>query len=522
MTTAYSYIRFSTANQSAGDSLRRQTDLAKAYAAKQGLTLDDRSFLDLGISGFDRSNLEKGALAAFLAAVKSGTIRAGSYLLIENFDRLSRAAISVAVRLLLDLTAAGVVVVTLMDERIWDTETVNDLPNLMYSLLLMSRANEESATKSKRLRQAWGNKKAKASTEILTAVCPQWLKLRADRSGFDVLADRVESIKKVFKLRAEGHGSIAISRRANAEKWPAPGFSGTWHTSLITRLLKNRALLGEYQPHENREGQRRPAGEVVPGYFPVIVSAELWAQAQAVGIRHAALPRRRSYRNVFQGLLKCECGASFVRKNKSSRKQLKYAMYYCVDRLRGVTKCASVPALDFEIALLDAVCSLSPASVADSQSREVDNQIDSLESVKAAVELRRQRLIAAIEGSDQPILPLIQQLTKVQAELDAVDGRLNEARNSLIDLLNIEPDEAFDSMAKLMYEGTDDERSALRERLLRVISHVDVHSGARYIRVHTRIAGLAPIIHPLAPGVQLPGITPLTLEEYNKKLMQAD
>src|SRR5450830_1232147 len=119
MPKAYSYIRFSSLKQQSGDSVRRQTDLAQVYASKHKLDLDTSTYRDLGISGYDRTNMKRGALAAFLSAVETGAVSKGSYLLIETFDRLSRAALNVAVKLLLDLTSAGIVVVTLMDEKEW-------------------------------------------------------------------------------------------------------------------------------------------------------------------------------------------------------------------------------------------------------------------------------------------------------------------------------------------------------------------------------------------------------------------
>jgi DNA invertase Pin-like site-specific DNA recombinase len=88
---AYSYVRFSTKRQGKGDSLQRQLDRSRQYAAEHDLELQEQSFEDLGVSAFDRSNVTKGALAAFIQAAESGVIERGSYLLVENLDRLSRA-----------------------------------------------------------------------------------------------------------------------------------------------------------------------------------------------------------------------------------------------------------------------------------------------------------------------------------------------------------------------------------------------------------------------------------------------
>ena len=80
---AFSYIRFSTAEQAKGDSFRRQTELAERYAATHNLQLDrELTFRDLGISAFTGENAATGALAAFLEAVHKGIVPKGSVLLV--------------------------------------------------------------------------------------------------------------------------------------------------------------------------------------------------------------------------------------------------------------------------------------------------------------------------------------------------------------------------------------------------------------------------------------------------------
>ncbi|AWL03279.1 recombinase family protein [Massilia oculi] len=97
---AYSYIRFSTSEQQKGDSLRRQTELSERYASAHGLTLDTSLHLhDLGLSAFDRSNIDRGALGGFLEAVKRGRIAHGSFLLVESLDRLSRDKVLAALEI---------------------------------------------------------------------------------------------------------------------------------------------------------------------------------------------------------------------------------------------------------------------------------------------------------------------------------------------------------------------------------------------------------------------------------------
>ena len=92
-TLAYSYVRFSTAQQAAGASLQRQIEKAAKYAAEHGLVLDtEMDMTDFGVSAFRGKNARTGAIRSFLDAVEKGYVAPGSYLLIENTDRMCETA----------------------------------------------------------------------------------------------------------------------------------------------------------------------------------------------------------------------------------------------------------------------------------------------------------------------------------------------------------------------------------------------------------------------------------------------
>jgi DNA invertase Pin-like site-specific DNA recombinase len=94
MGKVFSYIRFSSAKQSAGDSYSRQVKAAKAFCDENDLELADPRkylFFDAGRSAFKGKHLDDTAeLARFLSFVEDGTIPPGSYLVFESLDRLSR------------------------------------------------------------------------------------------------------------------------------------------------------------------------------------------------------------------------------------------------------------------------------------------------------------------------------------------------------------------------------------------------------------------------------------------------
>lgn len=152
MKYGYSYIRFSTPSQAAGDSLRRQTELTQRYADEHGITLDDTLNLrDLGVSAFLNAHAATGKLGAFLQAVEEGRVQPGSYLLIENLDRLSRANVMEAFTLFARIVNYGITIVTLTDNKQYTKENCSDISNILFSIFTMVRAHDESLQKSKRL-----------------------------------------------------------------------------------------------------------------------------------------------------------------------------------------------------------------------------------------------------------------------------------------------------------------------------------------------------------------------------------
>ena len=532
---AYSYVRFSTAKQELGDSLRRQVAMAEDYCRANNLELHPVSYRDLGVSAFKRRNLEKGALAAFIDAVKTGKIAKGSYLVIEQFDRLSRDDIDAALELLLHLVrACGITVVTLSDNKVWDRVAIKDTGNLVLAIVLMSRANNESEAKAGRLRAKWGEKKkhaGEAGQRVITSECPRWLAVNKEKTGFVVLEDRVESIRKVFTLRVEqGLGVTSIVSRANKEGWPAPGkpplqMAGEdaaayaerktrdtgWHTSLVGRLLKNRALLGEYQPHvsDPESGKRTPVGKAVLGYYPAVLDETLFLRAQATAERKGAFPGRRdaSLKNWLQGLLRCTCGHSFIRKNKDSKAQPEYARYYCTMRNRQMSKCAPASAKELEGAVLRVVSHQAPEYFSGTTiMEELKVRAELLEVDVSAARQRRDRFADAIGTSPAPIPALMVRLDDAQKALALLERELATVRAQLADLGG-NADDVFKNIVNAVKSiDSLDARATLREDLSRIIEKVEVHAADGYIRVFIRGSD-TPVVQMLRPTGVVPGIS---------------
>jgi DNA invertase Pin-like site-specific DNA recombinase len=327
MTKAYSYIRLSTPEQQKGRSLERQLELAAEYAEKRGLELDTTtSYHDLGVSGFKGKNRDA-ALGAFVNAVRKGEVSPGSFLLVESLDRLSREKILVALNQLGEIIDLGITVVTLQDQRVFDKDSLADLGSLIVSLTIMSRANEESENKSRLLRDAWSRKKKEAREGglKLTSWCPAWLQLSEGRKGFEVIEERAEVVRRIFRMTLDGIGMIRIARQLNEEGVPVFGNSQGWHYSYINKILANEGVTGTFQPmrEEKADGKRRRVldGEPILNYYPAVVDRADFLRIKAMKDQRRK-PRGRTghvFSNLLSGLLKCGiCGGSmhYVGKGK--------------------------------------------------------------------------------------------------------------------------------------------------------------------------------------------------------------
>src|SRR5262245_12461016 len=159
---AFSLLRFSSPRQEHGDSRRRQTELAEGWCQKHRVALDESLWLfDPAVSAFTgkhRENPDRHALAAFLKLIERGKVPRGSYLLIENLDRLSREDEVPACHLLTSILMAGVIVVQLAPYELTLTDKSNGW-ELMRAVMELSRGHNESVTKSERIGKAWRAKK---------------------------------------------------------------------------------------------------------------------------------------------------------------------------------------------------------------------------------------------------------------------------------------------------------------------------------------------------------------------------
>lgn len=214
-----------------------------------------------------------------------------------------------------------------------------------------------------------------------------------------------------------------------------------------------------------------------------------------------------AYRNWLQGLLKCTCGHSFVRKNKQSAKQPGYARYYCTARNRGVTDCPSCGATEIENAVISAISTIAPQFWnGTARLAELVSFVDVQQVELAAVQLKRDRFADAVGSSNAAIPALLQRLTVAQEEVHVAEKVLSAARAEISELEG-DSDAVFESIVRAVKDVNSlDARAKLREDLSRIMLKCVVDVKAGTAAIHVRGEPIA-ITVPLRPDAAMPGIT---------------
>jgi DNA invertase Pin-like site-specific DNA recombinase len=491
---AYSYIRLSTALQRKGSGRQRQLDKSIAYASANNLDLVADPLEDIGISAYKGRNVTEGVLGQFIEAAKTGKIERGSFLLVESLDRLSRQQVQRALTTFLNILEGGITIVTLGDgdKRTYVPDKV-DVSDLVMTIMIMGRAHEESQTKADRIRANWANKRANARVHPMTAMCPAWLQLSTDRKSYREIESRVATIRRIFEEAAAGVGVYAITRRLNEQKVPHFGKSQGWHQSYISKILKNRAVLGEFQPHKIVDDKRQPDGDhPIQGYFPNIVSEETFNRVQyglAQRRNNGAGRKGKNYSNLFSGLpIKCQhCSGVVKFENKGSGP--KGGNYLVCDNVRRGLGCVALrwrydhfeaSVLYFLSEQID-LTSIIRGNQEGEQRYVLENAIEALQGKRHDLEGKRERRLGLIDTMPDGTEYVADQLQQIGRELRDVNVQLENLikdRELLISEAQAMANSDIRSLVESLATAADQDRykvrSDLASNLKKLVSRIDV------------------------------------------------
>lgn len=509
--TAYSYIRFSNEAQAEGDSLRRQLEATRKYCHEKGLILDESLELqDLGVSAWEGKNAEKGALGRFLAACRSGRITKGSALVVENLDRISRQSPRKTVRLLGEiLDDYGMEVHLTQAGKIFHPEEEeNEGIDLILAVALSMRAHEESKTKSRRLKEAWIEKRRKVIEEghILTHTTPWWLKW--EESKFLVIEERAVVVRRIYEMAAGGLSAVKIARELNLLRIQPPGryrdnknkqdqvkkekVYTIWRESSIKLWLTTKSPEGFLRATWKT---RHKAGDyIVEDYYPRIVDKDLAERAHSGRkIVMGRTPKPDREPNIWKGIdLRAHdattgpdghwCRWGGTRNGVKDPVTGLKAIHYYIDSVSDVDGHAiincSTRTLERMVSIAVESASVIPSFggfvTPDPEEFQIEAKIATIRKELREAEQRLENLLVLAESGKAPA-SVLKRIGEAEASVSKAKDELHVAREA--PKQRIAPP-SLDDIANLMATGRPSEKPISREDLAsilrRMIRRIDI------------------------------------------------
>jgi DNA invertase Pin-like site-specific DNA recombinase len=461
---AYAYSRFSTKDQAAGDSERRQKDKAQAWADANGYRLEHLH--DPGISAFHGKNQILGQLNFFISSVRARQLGPAPVLLVENFDRLSREVIEEAQSLFLELINGAAVIVTLHNGKRYARGM--GLVDIITALVEMDVAHQHSAKLSMRVKEEVDARRAAGKIIHNRSSCPRWLSIDPKRTAFFQNPERVALVRKMFELAGNGLGGEAIARIFNSRHERPWSKAKYWRGETIAEMLRGRAVLGEYQ------------GKA--GYFgDPVITPEQWAMIND-GTSRAAQGRGKGVVrefNLFTGFTWSGLDGSKMIYRLSGNKGRKTGIYVWHPYLVSVATISGssqhrhrVPYPIVEERVLWLMGNLDPEMLTRARTGAHDDTQDRLTTAKQQIQsLEKQvsKLIRLTLNDDDPSQSLITELKNHEGQLRAAKAGLEamELAAAKTHELPTLPDE--DALTR------PENRRALRKQIAQWCQKIEIH-----------------------------------------------
>ncbi|WP_081636506.1 recombinase family protein [Methylobacterium sp. 285MFTsu5.1] len=322
------YHRVSREEQAEGHGFTRQREGTEEWCARNGVEAD-LTLEDAGHSAFTADHIRRGAMGQILEAIASGRIMAGSTLVMENLDRLSRENPFEAVKMFTSIVSNDIAIVTFLDGYRYtqDGTAMQRMLTMIMSIMHFGRANSESELKSTRVAEAWREKHrlARENGQPHGRRCPEWMRL--EPGGYELIEDRAREVRWMFACAIGGWGRRRIVKELIArrvEPWIEPSVKRphpVWNESYVQKILSGGEACGTYFPGKWPGNRRRTSQEPILDYYPAAVSREIFDQARAAAdLRQGGGGRKGSSRNLLQNLCVCGCcGRGMTMQDKGTR-----------------------------------------------------------------------------------------------------------------------------------------------------------------------------------------------------------
>ena len=424
------YARYSSDEQTGGESINYQLEQCREYIANQGWALDEASiFIDEARSGtttfrreeFNRMvGMVKDRDRPFDVVVAWSTSRFGRDQDEAIFNKIGLRRHGVEVKFVSQPVPDGHIGTLI--ERIYEWKDEFDSIQIgEYAFQGQKQVTQKGFH---------GGGKSPFGYRRVRVLDPEG---KTDKDGkvveyttYEVVPDEAEIVKRIFTEYASGLGYKKITHSLNSERITSPR-GGSWDISGIRTIILNENYLGHRVWNQTRRNKKVQRGTKIPkrreewviteNAHPAIIDTDLW---KAVQERRGQISFHISKCNtnhkgvrskyLLTGLLKCaECGANFTvtttKKNGVPRK-----FYRCSHHSnRGKAVCSNgrtVPKDRLEGAVLDLLS-------------EKLLTVDSIEAILEEFRVQAKEAGLAESGRTQGVDRQIRQLDKEMKNLTA-------------------------------------------------------------------------------------------------------
>ncbi|MDX3921341.1 recombinase family protein [Pseudomonas aeruginosa] len=500
MARLISYLRMSTSEQLRGFSLERQRKLIAEFAAKNGLSVEEENTLeDIGRSSFSDDAQQK-ELAKFFENLNAGKYEPGDVFALENIDRLTRRGPVDAILKVNQIISKGLKLAIISGNEQRIIEDVNDVFTIINLSIDASRANKESKNKSDKGLSNWQEKRNLAATHkiAMTAQAPAWLdteifyifdeekKKNIKRRKYVLNKEKSEAVRLIFDLYSNGNGCLKIKNILNERSIPTFKGAEYWEPSIITKIIKNPATFGLYQPKKQGTGKRDliAAGEPINDYFPAVITRELFEQCERIREGNGTRKGRKGklFTNLFTGLLKCvDCGSPVHLLNPGidKRNKVQKSIYYLVCKRAKFTKECTTKRVrydDFETALLKAIQEINLADILNE-----NNPLETLIKKQRSKETEISKKKKLIENFQRQFLEndgdlpafMISQAKEAEISIKELEEEQREI-SSEIAQLNVYNSNVDNAIEELKNDGTYETRAKINLVLHEIIKNINI------------------------------------------------
>lgn len=499
MARLISYLRMSTTEQLKGFSLERQRKLIADFALRNGLSLDESHAIeDIGRSSFS-DDAEQRQLARFFTDLEAGKFSPGDVFALENIDRLTRRGPIDAILKVNAIISKGLKLAIISSNEQKIIEDVNDVFTIINLSIDAARSHGESKNKSNKGLSNWEEKRQLAASHgvAMTAQAPAWLDtesfyvmdeskgIQIKRRRYVLNPEKSETVKLIFDLYLSGNGSLKIKNILNERNIPTFKGAEYWEPSIISRMLRNPATFGFYQPQKQGTGKRDliPAGEPIEGYFPAIVSRETFEQCQRIGLENNKRKGRKGklFTNLFTGLLKCvDCGEGVHLLNPGIDKRAKIpkSTNYIVCRKGKFTRECILKRLrydDFEAVMLNAIQEINLADVLN-ENNPLEQLIKQIRAIEIKIE-KNQKLLENFQKSFVETGDLPAFMIEAAKNAETANKSLEIERIELqaqISQLNVYNANIENAIEELKNNGTYETRAKINLLLHEIIKSINI------------------------------------------------